>query len=191
MKSKLSAALVGGKSCAASGVGHMKHVNRLATAACLLALGAWAVPAHADLLEFSFTSRVSAATASWEQSSNPSPVSHTGTQTEISVQNGTQDAGGVTSSFATVLFFSIGNGGGFNTTPASNIISTQGPQLFTGSTSSPMFSAGTFDLTFPADGVVTITDLSVPGPIAGAGLPGLIAACGGLLGWWRRRQTIA
>jgi hypothetical protein len=37
----------------------------------------------------------------------------------------------------------------------------------------------------------SLTSQVVPGPVVGAGLPDLILAGGGLLGWWRQRRQIA
>jgi hypothetical protein len=59
--------------------------------------------------------------------------------------------------------------------------------IFLDSTKRILISSGfQFDYAFGTD-----PPSAVPGPIAGAGLPGLILASGGLLGWWRRRQKAA
>jgi hypothetical protein len=74
--------------------------------------------------------------------------------------------------------------------PFTNVVQTQSKSFTTGP--GPYSVTEVYDLTLGAGGgATTAIVVSVPGPVVGAGLPGLLAACGGLIALARRRRRKA
>jgi hypothetical protein len=75
------------------------------------------------------------------------------------------------------LFAQVGTSNGDITTNANGYYSSLTAYLDSDTGTTGQVSSNTF------------SNVSVPGPVVGAGLPGLIAACGGLIALARRRRS--
>lgn len=163
-----------------------------AALAITLASGASASP-----LVFTFDDEVSANPQhlSFALDSNPTPYA---SNSNISyIYPITANYQGINYSGSEVLFYTPAYGGGFQISLPTGYISASGSQLFSGSTASPMFSPGVYNLIGglgTGNGTLTIAEAGAPGapgPMIGLGWCSALAALGALGATRLRRGAAA
>lgn len=152
-----------------------------------LALLSVSVQAHAATLSFALTGDY---TASWELDSNPTPDFSGIFRFDVNNVSGTY--GGVAGT-RTLSFATSGDQGGmsfdFNTLSALDLA---GPQIFSGTTASPLFAPGTFTLVganqAPGTYSLTISQVAppVPEPVTWATMTIGFGLVGGAVRYRRR-----
>jgi hypothetical protein len=146
---------------------------------------AGAAPAEATVLDFTLTVS-NGDSETWTQTDMPVPIEYSSAGPYIVVANASGSFGSPTY----VVFDSSSNNGGVDVTLPDYY---KGPQIFSGSTSAPIFAPGVFDLTggtranSSQTAVLTITAAAVPEAatwammLLGLGVVGAVA---------RRRQNV-
>ena len=144
----------------------MNMVRNAALAAMLFSAGV----ANAAVLQFTVTGDYS---ASWQMDSNPDPDDYgTGQGFLMYDVEGFPDA---VLEVADLTFWNAAVGGGIEIYDFYNdvvLLSTDGPQLYTGTESNPFFRLGTFALTeYQGTGNYLLTIAEIGGPITPAPVP--------------------